>query len=189
MKDYYYMNGSDRIGPLSLDELKKEELKSTTLVWFEGLEKWTNASQLPELKTILRQSPPPIPTRVAFREQESVSIDDYSIDELFPDEADSGQSMFSNVFSFSGRIRRTEYGFSFILFVVGVSFTNAIIADAPIIGLALIPLYWFLWAQGAKRCHDRGNSGWFQLIPFYGFWMLFAEGESGRNAYGQNPKA
>ena len=51
-----------------------------------------------------------------------------------------------------------------------------------------IPLIWFLIAQGAKRCHDRGNSGWFQLIPFYGLWMLFADSITGENEYGPNPK-
>lgn len=52
----------------------------------------------------------------------------------------------------------------------------------------LIPVYWFIWAQGAKRCHDRNNTGWFQIIPFYGFWMLFADGDYGENDYGPNPK-
>jgi len=43
-------------------------------------------------------------------------------------------------------------------------------------------------AQAAKRCHDRNNSGWWKLIPFYGFWMLFADGDIGDNDYGENPK-
>ena len=49
-------------------------------------------------------------------------------------------------------------------------------------------MLWFLWAQGAKRCHDRGASGWFQIIPFYVFWMLFADSNYGMNEYGANPK-
>ncbi|GGG60153.1 hypothetical protein GCM10011378_40150 [Hymenobacter glacieicola] len=52
-----------------------------------------------------------------------------------------------------------------------------------------IPCAWFLLAQGTKRCHDRNNSGWYQMIPFYAFWMLFAAGDSGLNAYGEDPKA
>lgn len=54
--------------------------------------------------------------------------------------------------------------------------------------LLMIPMYWFMFAQGAKRCHDRGNSGWFQLIPFYSLWMLFGDSEPGTNEYGPNPK-
>ncbi len=99
--------------------------------------------------------------------------------------------MFQNPFSFDGRIRRTEYGVSFIIYVVVAVIVNAIIEssrDAAILGLAYIPMLWFLWAQGAKRCHDVGNSGWWQLIPFYVFWLLFQDGQPGPNQYGENPK-
>jgi uncharacterized membrane protein YhaH (DUF805 family) len=59
---------------------------------------------------------------------------------------------------------------------------------AEILFLLMIPIYWFQFAQGAKRCHDRGNSGWYQLIPFYPFWMLFGDSDPGLNKYGMNPK-
>ena len=94
--------------------------------------------------------------------------------------------MFKNPFSFEGRIRRTEYGISFIIYLVAAVIVNST-GEAAIL-LAYIPILWFLWAQGAKRCHDRGNSGWFQLIPFYVFWMLFADSNNGNNEYGPNPK-
>jgi len=100
--------------------------------------------------------------------------------------------MFQKPFSFEGRIRRTEYGISLIIYAIAAAIINSVIqggGGAAILGLAYIPLVWFCWAQGAKRCHDRGNSGWYQLIPLYGLWMLFADGESGINEYGINPKA
>ncbi len=100
--------------------------------------------------------------------------------------------MFKNPFSFEGRIRRTEYGLSFIILFVGAFISGLIIGitglPAGMVYLLLIPLYWFFWAQGAKRCHDLGNSGWWQLIPFYGFWLIFVEGEQEINEYGENPK-
>lgn len=98
--------------------------------------------------------------------------------------------MFNNPFSFEGRIRRSEYGISFILFVVARVVVTLILTSAGngIIMLSSIPLLWFLWAQGAKRCHDLGNSGWFQIIPFYGLWMIFQDGVLGVNQYGENPK-
>jgi hypothetical protein len=34
-----------------------------------------------------------------------------------------------------------------------------------------------------------GQSGWFQIIPFYVLWMIFASGEKGINKYGVNPKS
>jgi uncharacterized membrane protein YhaH (DUF805 family) len=102
--------------------------------------------------------------------------------------------MFENPFSFDGRIRRTEYGLSVIIAtilqnVLAVVISSAMGGDAlPLILIVSSPVMWFLWAQGAKRCHDLGHSGWWQLIPFYGLFMLFSNGESGENEYGQNPK-
>ncbi len=106
--------------------------------------------------------------------------------------------MFRNPFSFSGRIRRTEYGLSMIIcFVINLFMQGIVVfaaeSDAAstlliLYLIMLVPYCWFIWAQGAKRCHDRGNSGWYQIIPFYGFWMLFAEGETTANEYGNSPK-
>lgn len=103
--------------------------------------------------------------------------------------------MFKNPFSFNGRIRRLEFGLSQILYLViylpmyyitFLAYPSAV-TMVPFV-LLFIFLYWFIIAQGAKRCHDRGNSVWWQLIPFYGFWMLFAPGDIGDNEYGPNPK-
>ncbi|MFC6996609.1 DUF805 domain-containing protein [Rufibacter roseus] len=98
--------------------------------------------------------------------------------------------MFKNPFSFNGRIRRTEYGVSFIIYAVLYMLISWVgsTEGLELIFIASFPLVWFFWAQGAKRCHDRGNSGWYQLIPFYFFWLLFADGEFGPNEYGDNPK-
>lgn len=99
--------------------------------------------------------------------------------------------MFQNPFSFSGRIRRTEYGSSIMIYVIASVTINVIMAfgnGAEIFVLGHVPVILFMGAQSAKRCHDRGNSGWFQIIPFYGFWMLFASGEYDINQYGKNPE-
>jgi uncharacterized membrane protein YhaH (DUF805 family) len=97
--------------------------------------------------------------------------------------------MFKNIFSFDGRIRRLEYGISVIVFYLLYFVIISSSENFPALGLAFIPLLWFLWAQGAKRCHDVGNNGWWQIIPFYGLWMLFDEGQNYSNDYGVNPKA
>lgn len=76
------------------------------------------------------------------------------------------------------------YAVSFVIINLAVEAGGA----GSLLGFAFIPLLWFTWAQGTKRCHDRGNSGWYQLIPFYGLWMLFGEGDYGINGYGENPK-
>jgi len=105
------------------------------------------------------------------------------------------KGMFKKPFSFTGRIRRLEYGISFIIYFVWYMFIdvagkspNLSQGAAIIILISIIPMLWFLWAQNCKRCHDRGNSGWYQLIPFYFFVLLFGDGEPGENEYGTNPK-
>ncbi len=103
--------------------------------------------------------------------------------------------MFQHPFSFSGRIRRLEYGLSYLIYFVYYFPMNALEEDQIGVGFAaiwlilIIPMIWFLYAQGAKRCHDLGHNGWWQIIPFYFFWMLFEEGDTYSNEYGDNPKA
>lgn len=102
--------------------------------------------------------------------------------------------MFKNPFSFEGRIRRTEYGLSLIAAAVGRVFVTMILASGNQEGLGFlnllfqVPFLWFFWAQGAKRCHDVGINGWYQLIPFCPLYLIFASGEEGSNEYGENPK-
>jgi uncharacterized membrane protein YhaH (DUF805 family) len=105
--------------------------------------------------------------------------------------------MFKEPFSFEGRIRRSEYGISGIIYgifitviqVIAVGSNRSDNSGSSVIAIIFfIPMLWFMWAQGAKRCHDLGNSGWWQLIPFYAFWLIFEDGESGKNKYGDNPK-
>lgn len=97
--------------------------------------------------------------------------------------------MFNNPFSFNGRIRRREYIISTIIYGLLMAYLRKNMeAGDGISFLAAIPLIWFKLAQGAKRCHDRGNSGWFQIIPFYELWMLFGDSDYGLNYYGANPK-
>ena len=100
-------------------------------------------------------------------------------------------NMFQKPFSFEGRIRRTEFGISYIIFAIAMAIVNSIGSageSAAIIFIAYIPLYWFLFAQGAKREHDLDFSGWWQLIPFRYLWLTFLKGQIGPNRFGQDPK-
>jgi uncharacterized membrane protein YhaH (DUF805 family) len=107
--------------------------------------------------------------------------------------------MFQQPFSFEGRIRRTEYGLSFLILVfariiislvVGSILIDANDPKGPMIVYYLLqlPVLFFFWAQGAKRCHDLNLSGWYQLIPFFPLYMIFAPGKEEENQYGVNPK-
>lgn len=191
MKKYFYSNGQEKEGPVTLEELKQKDIQPKTLIWHEGLDDWKEADSVEELRELFELSPPPLDTEddtlnatdtKDFKpEKQTVTESSHTVRK---------QGMFSNPFSFDGRIRRTEYGISLIIYVVVAAFVNVIVesGEVPIIGLAYIPMLWFLWAQGAKRCHDLGNNGWWQIIPFYGLWMIFQNGQPGINEYGRNPK-
>ena len=96
------------------------------------------------------------------------------------------------MFSFKGRIRRREYGITILLFIVFRGFQKVIPREMPIelliFFIFMIPILWVLYAQGAKRCHDIGKSGWWQIVPFFVLWMLFKDGDVGSNEYGEDPK-
>jgi len=98
--------------------------------------------------------------------------------------------MFKKPLSISGRIRRTEYALSFVVYAtILIVATMSILSGGSMLFLLAYPILgWFGIAQNAKRCHDRGNSGWYQFIPFYVLWMLFGGSEPGTNKYGPNPK-
>ncbi len=109
----------------------------------------------------------------------------------------SKNKMFKNPFSIKGRIRRLEYGLSLIIYYFLSTILSAVSSrinektEGVLFIFILIPLlgvYWFLLAQSVKRSHDINNSGFYILIPFYILWLIFKEGESGFNEFGENSK-
>lgn len=50
--NYYYAKNEEKTGPLSLDELKKVDLKKDTLIWYDGIDDWIKAEDVNELKDI-----------------------------------------------------------------------------------------------------------------------------------------
>lgn len=60
MKKYYYSDGIEKYGPLSLDELSQKHITPDTLIWFQGLDKWTPAKHLEEMKPLLKLVSPPV---------------------------------------------------------------------------------------------------------------------------------
>lgn len=105
------------------------------------------------------------------------------------------QSLFAHPFSFKGRIRRLEFGLSYILYILLAVCIGALSGEAPILGLFAIPLAWFRLAQLCKRFHDRNQSGAriiTLIIPFYNIYvslmLFFADGDEYENDYGPDPK-
>ena len=121
-----------------------------------------------------------------------------TVDTEIDEGADKEIQEYHSVWSFNGRVGRLAYFaalfgglFAFfipiiILRLIGVDVDTAF--DSPIIISCYAIYYIAYWyvslTVGAKRCHDLGHSGWFQLIPFYGFVMLFSSGDGDDNEYG-----
>jgi hypothetical protein len=62
MKEFFIHDGEAEKGPYTLEQLKSISLKKETLVWFDGLEQWTIAGNLPELNELFvtKLTPPPL---------------------------------------------------------------------------------------------------------------------------------
>ena len=108
--------------------------------------------------------------------------------------------MFRQPFSFDGRIRRSEYGLTLLIcwgyaaairhIIISGHFPITITRDNVqfYYWLCLIPAIVFNLAQGAKRCHDNGKNGFWQLIPVFFIYLLMANPENLTNQYGPNPR-
>lgn len=51
-KEYFYLNGETKVGPLSLEALQKTPIRPDTMVWNNSLPDWAEARSLPELQGV-----------------------------------------------------------------------------------------------------------------------------------------
>ena len=101
---------------------------------------------------------------------------------------------------FNGRARRTEYWMFFLfnlIITLALSFIEGLFGGPGVLSMlyslaVLVPSL----AVGARRLHDTGRSGWWQLIsliPLIGAIVLIVfmvqDSQSDQNQYGPNPKA
>ncbi|WP_242220134.1 DUF805 domain-containing protein [Bacillus cereus group sp. BfR-BA-01380] len=109
-------------------------------------------------------------------------------------------NVLKNYVGFRGRARRKEY-WTFtlinyiIFFVFGMLGKTVDILNA-LVGLYMLAILLPGLAVGARRLHDTGKSGWWQLlcfIPIIGGIVLIVfccqDSQEGDNKYGSNPKA
>jgi uncharacterized membrane protein YhaH (DUF805 family) len=109
-----------------------------------------------------------------------------------------------NYFNFEGRARRKEY-WMFVLFnlIAGVvlAIVDSVLHTRTASGIGIVGSLYSLAvlvpsiAVGARRLHDIGRSGWWQLvglIPVLGWIVMIVwaatEGDSGSNRFGPDPK-
>lgn len=104
----------------------------------------------------------------------------------------------SHFADFTGRATRTEY-WMFVLFNIIIAFVLGIIGG--ILGTAILSGLFSLavlipsFSVAARRLHDTGRTGWWQLIaliPLIGLIILIVflvQDSHDDNQYGPNPKA
>ncbi len=58
MKKYYLHNGTESSGPFDTEELKVKKITKASPVWFEGMQHWKTAGEIPELHHLFVVNPP-----------------------------------------------------------------------------------------------------------------------------------
>jgi hypothetical protein len=68
MRTYYLHDGENEKGPFTIEELKLQNLKRDTQVWYEGLDAWMPTENVEELKSLFTQKPPPLNSAETYAE-------------------------------------------------------------------------------------------------------------------------
>ncbi len=59
MKKYFIHNGNNQESPFDIEELKLKGVSENTPIWYEGIDDWTTANNVDELKGVLKKATPP----------------------------------------------------------------------------------------------------------------------------------
>lgn len=111
-----------------------------------------------------------------------------------------------NYANFSGRARRAEYWWSYLVTVgilVGIAIIGVILANLSsalgtivgiLLGLAYLAAIVPFVAVGIRRLHDTNKSGWFMIMAFIPIAsivllvFMVTDSDRGPNQYGPSPK-
>ena len=88
MTEFYFHDGQNEKGPITIEQLKLEALKKDTPVWHAGLENWTIAGEIDELKSLFvpKAAPPPLKVAATSAVQYSIRASSVPADEHFANE-------------------------------------------------------------------------------------------------------
>ena len=68
-RKYYIASGKEHFGAFTISELQEKNINPNTLIWYEGLEQWTRADEIAELKSCIVSIPVPPPTPIEIDRQ------------------------------------------------------------------------------------------------------------------------
>lgn len=185
--NYFISNNGVQRGPLTLEQLKEQEINKDTLVWKEGTSDWVKVSEVEELVPILELLPPPVDNITKDDVADETVTVDAEVDERGRKVVDNTK-MFSHILTFRGRSRCTEYIIVTVVMNLIIGSCAPMMSDSPLAFFVVIAAFYIHLSTMVRRCHDRGHSGIYILIPWYPFYLLFADSVPGNNKYGNNPK-
>lgn len=207
-------NGTPQ-GPYTAEEMKTKiysgELSREKMVWHDSMSAWSRASET-ELADYFSKRPPPLPHVPVPKA--TIGTGSYSVTQhhsaISKPEGNTAtyaapsrgffeaiSICFSKYATFSGRASRSEYWYwilfsSFAQLLIGIfEASSNPYRDPSVLGsLILSALVCPSFAVGARRLHDIGRSGWWQLIaiiPLLGWILLLVfnctRGEDERTIY------
>jgi hypothetical protein len=79
MRKYFFTDGKNKFGPFSKEELKTQKINHSTKVWYYGLDKWVELSEIRDLDDLFKTNPPesnprnvPIENNIQTTEEKAV---------------------------------------------------------------------------------------------------------------------
>jgi len=214
---YYALDNAEQ-GPVGEPQLAAlvadGTVGPTTLVWTDGMTDWQEASLVlpahvrsPAWAGAAPAPVPPVPAAPAGEAAGQVIAQpapggyggDFTPGAHPTDFASAVKACFSRYATFTGRARRPEFWFftlfcfisSLVLSFIDVTIFGFASDFTPLSSLFSLAILIPSLAVGARRLHDTGRSGWWQLIaliPLVGWILLIvwfaSKGEERPNAYG-----
>jgi uncharacterized membrane protein YhaH (DUF805 family) len=87
---------------------------------------------------------------------------------------ESVKGSLSKYADFSGRATRSEYWIFFLFYAITIfiaSFLDGFFGLGILTGVVYLGLVTPVLACSARRMHDVGKSGWFQIVPLYNLYL------------------
>ncbi|WP_193175837.1 DUF805 domain-containing protein [Oricola nitratireducens] len=209
-KIWFYASQGEQKGPIDAAELDMligtDTIGPDTLIWRDGMTDWQPAAAaLPDelmpsawSRPATPPPPPPSPARDMTAPANTAQAGNQASPEHPTQMMDAVRTCFNKYASFRGRARRPEFWY-FALFNFIAQLVLGLV-DSMVFGLGdvspLSNLYGLAvlvpsLAVGARRLHDTGRSGWWQLlvlIPLIGIIVLIvwwaSRGNEGENEFG-----
>lgn len=164
---YYYAENNEKFGPFSIEDLKKQNIKNSTLIWCNGMASWQRADEIDEIKEFSEPEPPPLPRQKNTSELNNKTSND--------------PTQFKSLSGSTSYKRETDATFiGVLLFFVPIAFfyftnTSEIRTEKSIYNLhGLFAMLMLLtriasafWVNNIAKRQNRNNASWATFAFFF----------------------